>query len=36
MGDKGGRKDKNKGQKQQASKDAARQKKKRDKQAKAR
>jgi hypothetical protein len=36
MGDKGGRKDKNKGQKQSAVKDAARQKKKRDKQAKAR
>ena len=36
MGDKGGQKDKNKGQKQKATKDAAQQKKKRDKQAKAR
>ncbi len=36
MGDKGGQKDKNKGQKQKAAKDAATQKKKRDKQAKAR
>ena len=36
MGDKGGQKDKNKGQKQRAAKDATRQKKKRDKQAKAR
>jgi len=35
MGDKGGQKDKNKGQKQKVAKDAARQKKKRDKQAKA-
>ncbi len=35
MGDKGGQKDKNKGQKQKAVRDAASQKKKRDKQAKA-
>ena len=36
MGDKGGQKDKNKGQKQKAAKDAAMQKKRRDKQGKAR
>ena len=36
MGDKGGQKDKEKGRKQRAVKDAAKQKKKRDKQAKAR
>ena len=35
MGDKGGQKDKNKSQKQRAAKDAAKQKKQRDKQAKA-
>ena len=36
MGDRGGQKDKDKGQKQRAAKDAAKQKKKRDKQTKAR
>jgi hypothetical protein len=36
MGDKGSQKDKDKGQKQRAAKDAAKQKKKRDKQTKAR
>ena len=36
MGDKGGQKDKDKGQKQRTAKDAAKQQKKRDKQAKAR
>lgn len=36
MGDKGGQKDKDKGQKQRAAKDAAKKKVKRDKQAKAR
>ena len=36
MGDKGGQKDKNKGQKQRAAKDAAKKNKKRDKQAKTR
>ena len=36
MGDKGGKRDKDKGQKQRVAKDAAKQKKKQDKQAKAR
>ena len=36
MGDKGGKRDKDKGQKQRAVKDAAKKQKKRDKQAKAR
>ncbi len=36
MGDRGGQKDKDKGQKQRAAKDAAKKQKKRDKQAKAR
>ena len=36
MGDKGGTRDKDKGQKQRAAKEAAKQQKKRDKQAKAR
>jgi hypothetical protein len=36
MGDKGGQKDKDKGQKQRAAKDAAKKKAQRDKQAKAR
>jgi hypothetical protein len=36
MGDKGGKRDKDKGQKQRAAKEAAKQQKKRDKQAKAR
>ena len=35
MGDKGGKRDKDKGQKQRAAKDAAKKQKKRDKQAKA-
>ena len=36
MGDRGGQKDKDKGQKQRAAKDAAKKQKKRDKQSKAR
>ena len=36
MGDKGGKRDKDKGQKQRAAKDAAKKQKKHDKQAKAR
>ena len=36
MGDKGGKRDKDKGQKQRAAKDAAKKQKKKDKQAKAR